>query len=176
MKTLTDRGFVILRGAFDPAFPVEKTPAILEVVQQIIGREFGVLYSGAREPAQGRGQQGLHQDWMRRSPSGATLAQADVATVLAFLDDFGPDNGATGLIPGSHRWPHPLLKAQQQAQATHPEEIQFSGRAGDVLIFNGHLWHRGRENRSGAPRRAVQVQFCALDRMPPSAGTIPSES
>jgi ectoine hydroxylase-related dioxygenase (phytanoyl-CoA dioxygenase family) len=176
MKTLAERGFVILRGAYDRAHAVEETPAILAVVQQIIGREFGVLYSGLREPTQGRGQQGLHQDWMRRSPHEATENRADVATVLAFLDDFGPDNGATGVIPGSHRWPHPLPKAQQQAQAAHPEEIQVEGKAGDVLIFSGHLWHRGRENRSGSPRRAIQVQFCALDRMPPSAATIIGES
>jgi len=168
METRADQSFVISRGAYDPALRIEETPAILAVVQQAIAREFGVLYFGAREPEQGRGQQGLHQDWMRRSPSEATQGLADVATVLAFLDDFGPDNGATGVIPGSHRWPRPLPKALQQAQATHPDEVQVEGSAGDVLIFNVHLWHRGRENRSGVPRRAIQVQFCALDRMPPT--------
>jgi ectoine hydroxylase-related dioxygenase (phytanoyl-CoA dioxygenase family) len=165
METLASQGYVILRGVYDPALSVEESPAILTVVRAIIGRDFGVLYTGRREPAQGCGQQGLHQDWMRRAPGGAS----DVATVLLYFDAFGPENGATGLIPGSHRWPHPLPKSQQQPKASHPEEIQVAGQAGDALIFDGHLWHRGRANRSGAPRRAIQVQFCALDRMPPTS-------
>lgn len=188
MKRLASQGFVVLRGALDPALAiapnrtqaiapelaqaVKESPAIQALVQQIIGRAYGVLYTGLRDPAQGRGQQGLHQDALRRAPGVAS----GVATVLLFLDDFSADNGATGLIPGSHLWRHGLPKPQQQPQASHPEEIQVEGQAGDALIFDGFLWHRGRENRSGAPRRAIQVQFSALDQMPPSAGTILSES
>lgn len=165
MTTLASQGYVLLRAAHDPTLQVQETPAILEVVRTIIGREFGVLFTGTREPTLGRGQQGLHQDAVRRAPGEASY----VATVLLFLDDFGPCNGATGLIPGSHQWPQALPKPQQQPQARHPDEIQVSGQAGDALIFDGHLWHRGRENHSGAPRRAIQVQFCALDRMPRSS-------
>ena len=204
METLASQGFVILRGVLDPALAkgrdpalakgrdpalakghdpalanapdparaVVEAPAILAVVQQIIGRAYGVLYTGLREPAQGRGRQGLHQDALRRPPGVAS----GVATVLFFLDDFGAENDATGLIPGSHLWPHALPKPQQQPLASHPKEIQVAGQAGDALIFDGSLWHRGRENHSGAPRRAIQVQFSALDQMPPSAGTILSES
>jgi ectoine hydroxylase-related dioxygenase (phytanoyl-CoA dioxygenase family) len=139
-------------------------PALDALVAAYLGPETHLVTSGWRAPEQGRGQQGLHHDFLPR----AVDQPPTVLTCLLFLDDFGPANGATGVLPGSHRWPTPLPKSQQQPQATHPDERQAEGQAGDTLLFDGHLWHRGRENLAGTPRRALQLQF-AVGASPPLA-------
>jgi ectoine hydroxylase-related dioxygenase (phytanoyl-CoA dioxygenase family) len=49
--------------------------------------------------------------------------------------------------------------------ATHPEQIQLTGRAGTVVIFNSHLWHGGTQNHTDKPRRAMHSYF-ALRHVP----------
>jgi len=43
--------------------------------------------------------------------------------------------------------------------ADHPDQISLSGRAGSVVVFNSHLWHGGRANRTQALRRGVLSYF-----------------
>jgi ectoine hydroxylase-related dioxygenase (phytanoyl-CoA dioxygenase family) len=43
--------------------------------------------------------------------------------------------------------------------AAHPGEVQITGHAGTVVIFNSHLWHGGTQNRSDRPRRALHSYF-----------------
>jgi ectoine hydroxylase-related dioxygenase (phytanoyl-CoA dioxygenase family) len=78
-------------------------------------------------------------------------------TALWMLDDFTAENGATRVVPGSHRITRALSKNLAQPLARHPDERIVIGRAGDVLIFNAYLWHSGRRNESKGPRRAVQM-------------------
>src|SRR5262245_34087998 len=73
------------------------------------------------------------------------------------LDDFTPENGATRVVPGSHRITRPLAKDLAQPLARHRDEKVIVGSAGSVLIFNGYLWHSGRRNDSKGPRRAIQM-------------------
>jgi ectoine hydroxylase-related dioxygenase (phytanoyl-CoA dioxygenase family) len=76
-----------------------------------------------------------------------------VATVFA-IDDFTADNGATVVIPGSHRWdderaPTPADRREKAVMA-----------AGSCVLFLGTLWHGGGENRSGGRRLALTAQYC----------------
>jgi ectoine hydroxylase-related dioxygenase (phytanoyl-CoA dioxygenase family) len=75
-------------------------------------------------------------------------------SVIWAIDDFTDDNGATELIPGSHRWSfeHPDHKDHEIAPAIMP--------AGSVVLFDGALWHRGGANRARAGRLAVSPQYC----------------
>ena len=69
------------------------------------------------------------------------------------------DNGPTRLVPGTQwtgRMPQELL---EDCIAPHPQEIQVIAPAGSVLVFNGHCWHSGTANRTGAPRRTVHAAF-----------------
>ena len=80
-----------------------------------------------------------------------------VFTTLWMLDDFIPENGATRVVPRTHLSPHPPAKSLAQPLAHHPDERIIVGRAGGVLMMNGHLWHSGRRNDSSGPRRCVQM-------------------
>jgi ectoine hydroxylase-related dioxygenase (phytanoyl-CoA dioxygenase family) len=77
---------------------------------------------------------------------------------LAFLDDFGPDNGATRLIPASHR-----PNAEEAARSEHDESqvIQIAGQAGDILVFDVDLLHAASLNPSGAHRRSLLINYAA---------------
>ena len=76
-----------------------------------------------------------------------------VSTIWA-IEDFTPDNGATELVPGSHRWgpEHPDASAVPAIKAVMP--------AGSVVVFDSALWHRGGANQSAGTRLAISPQYC----------------
>jgi ectoine hydroxylase-related dioxygenase (phytanoyl-CoA dioxygenase family) len=76
-----------------------------------------------------------------------------VSTIWA-IEDFTADNGATELIPTSHRWgmEHPDERPHEVVQTIMP--------AGSVVIFDAALWHRGGENTTQGTRLAVSPQYC----------------
>lgn len=112
-----------------------------------------VFTAHGRNPLPGYGQQGLHADSPPREPGEGAL----VVTAIWMLDHFTLHNGATRVVPGTHRLAHPVPRAYAQPSAHHPDEIVVTGDAGSVLVLNGHLWHSGTLNRSDGPRRAVQM-------------------
>jgi ectoine hydroxylase-related dioxygenase (phytanoyl-CoA dioxygenase family) len=133
-------------------------PDVLEAMRHVVARDFGLMNWGGRDPLPGFGQQGLHADWRPR----AAWEPFHAATALWLLDDFTSDNGATRLVPASHR-KGAVPKAFTDPERHHPEEKLVIARAGSVLVFNGHLWHSGTRNRSNRSRRVVQCQFAAKE-------------
>jgi ectoine hydroxylase-related dioxygenase (phytanoyl-CoA dioxygenase family) len=87
-----------------------------------------------------------------------------VCNTIWLVDDFTGDNGATRVVPGSHRWaklPQDLLS---DPQASHPEEVLLLGKAGSVVVMNTHAWHGGTANRTASPRRALHAFYCRNDK------------
>lgn len=128
-------------------------PALRDGTAHLLGDAPWNSEAHGRNPLPGYGQQGLHADWGPR----ARATDVYVVTTLWMLDDFTADNGATRVVPGSHRQVQPISKALAQPQSRHPHEVIVTGRAGSVLLFNGHLWHSGRQNTSKSSRRTVQL-------------------
>ena len=95
--------------------------------------------------------QGLHvDDGFYRIPRPRPALGA--ATVWA-IDDFTENNGATVVIPGSHKW-------DDDRTGQRTEAIPAVMPAGSVIFFLGTTWHGGGENRSGAARFAITHQYC----------------
>jgi ectoine hydroxylase-related dioxygenase (phytanoyl-CoA dioxygenase family) len=69
------------------------------------------------------------------------------------IDEFTDENGATEVIPGSHRW------GDEVPDTDHPV-VKVVMPAGSVVVFPGTLWHRGGANRSDRPRLAITPQYC----------------
>lgn len=69
------------------------------------------------------------------------------------LTDFSRDNGATQVIPGSHRWP-----AGREALASEIEAAEMS--AGSVLVYSGSVLHGAGENRSAGCRLGLNIGYC----------------
>lgn len=76
--------------------------------------------------------------------------------MLLFVEDVGPDNGATWLIPGSNGMDDdgvPFRSATFRGLA----EFQITARAGSALLLNPLLWHCAGTNATMAPRCAVKM-------------------
>jgi ectoine hydroxylase-related dioxygenase (phytanoyl-CoA dioxygenase family) len=77
-----------------------------------------------------------------------------VVTTMWPLDDFTELNGATRLVPGSHRWTD-----QQPDERTAVRVAEMP--AGSVMFYLGTLWHGGGANRSDNPRLGVILEYVA---------------
>jgi ectoine hydroxylase-related dioxygenase (phytanoyl-CoA dioxygenase family) len=71
------------------------------------------------------------------------------------ITDFTEANGATRLVPGSHR------EAAYPSLANDIPSIPAEMKAGSVLVWNGALWHGGGANRSGERRVGIAMNYCA---------------
>ena len=77
-----------------------------------------------------------------------------VSTIWA-IDDFTAENGATEIVPGSHRW-------NDAAVGGDPDDsVVVEMSAGSVVVFLGTTVHRGGANRSAGRRLAISPQYCA---------------
>ena len=77
-----------------------------------------------------------------------------VCNTMWALTDFTAANGATRLVPGSHKGDKPHFG---RAYDTVPAEM---GR-GDVLVWHGRLWHGGGANTTDADRIGIAMNYCA---------------
>jgi ectoine hydroxylase-related dioxygenase (phytanoyl-CoA dioxygenase family) len=80
------------------------------------------------------------------------------------LDDFTADNGALRAVPGSHRWGRRPQDALADPRLPHPDEVLVTGRAGDLVVMNSHLWHGGTANRTDRRRLALHAFYCRWDK------------
>jgi ectoine hydroxylase-related dioxygenase (phytanoyl-CoA dioxygenase family) len=77
-----------------------------------------------------------------------------IANVLWLLDDFTEKNGATRVVPGSHKW-----TTYPSNGEIHKDEILITGKKGSALIFNANLWHGGGKNTTNSSRWAVALGY-----------------
>lgn len=129
-------------------------PKLLAAAYHVLDRPFRLGQLNGRDPLPGYGQQGLHADWGYRAPHDPF----QVVTAIWILDGFTEKNGATRIVPGTHRTKTPP-KAMADPASRHPDQISVIADAGSLLIFNGHLWHSGTRNNSASSRRVLQCSF-----------------
>ncbi len=113
---------------------LEHHPVLKAAAEHLLSRPYCLGGLHGRNPLPGFGQQGLHSDCLRGQGDECILI-----TALWMLDEFTPENGATRVVPGSHRIARPLIKDFAQPLARHHDERIIVGRAGSVLMFNGYL-------------------------------------
>ena len=136
---------------FDPCFT---HPKVLACIAHVLG-DFKLSSLNFRAALPGHGHQQLHADYGGPMPP----AEFQVCNSIWLLDDFTADNGATRVVPGSHRCAQRPREALDDPSAGHPDEVLLIAPAGTVVVFNSHLWHGGTENRSDRPRRALHSYF-----------------
>jgi ectoine hydroxylase-related dioxygenase (phytanoyl-CoA dioxygenase family) len=139
----------------DPMFDVCFTsPRLLACVNHVLA-DFKLSSLNFRAALPGSGLQPLHTE----GGPVTDPAQFQVCNSIWLLDDFTADNGATRVVPGSHRSGQAPRDAMADGRAAHPDEVLLLALAGTVVVFNSHLWHGGTLNRSSGPRRALHSYF-----------------
>jgi ectoine hydroxylase-related dioxygenase (phytanoyl-CoA dioxygenase family) len=153
LANLVDKGEVFQRA-------VSCAP-VLECVRYVLGPDIKLSSLNARsaDPHSDEGQP-LHVD-MSAVPDEKGYW---VCNTIWLLDDFTADNGATRLIPGSHKWGTRPQDVLEDPMAPHPEEVLLTGRKGGIAIMNAHLWHGGTANRTSAARLAMHAFYCRRDK------------
>ena len=71
------------------------------------------------------------------------------------LDDFTAENGATRVIPESHR----RRKRPTWAGGSIEDEVVLTAPAGSVAIWLSNTWHRVGPNSTNRPRRAILCYY-----------------
>jgi len=128
-------------------------PNVLPVVDGVLddGCLVSSLSSIAIDP--GESAQPIHADDQL-----IPLTKPHVPTVcntMWALTDFTEANGATRVIPGSHRRDHsPDFGAPY-------DSIAAEMPAGSVLVWHGSLWHGGGANTTDERRVGIAMNYCA---------------
>jgi ectoine hydroxylase-related dioxygenase (phytanoyl-CoA dioxygenase family) len=127
-------------------------PLLLAALDHALGEHYQFSAPVALQIGPGEAAQVLHRDegiYPLPQPHPPVVVNSMWA-----LCDFTEANGATRLVPGSHRWPpnrRPETDEQEVVTATMP--------AGSVLIYLGGLWHGGGANTSDQPRPGLLLEY-----------------
>lgn len=153
LANVVNKGEIFLR--------VINSPEVLECMAHVLGSNFKLSSLNVRSADP-------HSDWVQPLHiDGGDLPDAkgySVCNSIWVLDDFTVENGATRLIPGSHRWNQRPSDVLTNLTAPHPQEILMTGRAGTVIVMNSHLWHGGTANCTSRPRRAMHAYYTRSDK------------
>lgn len=140
--------------ARDPLFArVPLHPAVLPLVERVLDPQCLLSSLTAIEMQPGQAAQPLHAD------DGSIALPRPHPTVVCValwaLTDFDHANGATRLVPGSHR------RDRRPAKGEQADVVEAEMPAGSVLLYDGSLWHGGGTNESDDRRVGIVVNHCA---------------
>lgn len=131
-------------------------PQVLELVEAYLGSEYLVSSLASISLAPGEAAQVIHADDQIQGlgkPHHATVCNSMWA-----LTDFTEANGATRVVPGSHRWQDPDYFGDPAQIGTVAAEMP----AGSVLVWHGSTWHGGGANvTDDEVRVGVAMNYCA---------------
>jgi len=111
--------------------------------------------------------EGLHRDVLQPSRG--------LITALIYLQEATVENGATRIVPGSHNFPYvgvPQAAGGGTWMADHAEYaglmdqvVPVPASEGDVLLFNGTLFHGIGHNKSERTRMSIALGFRSVDEL-----------
>jgi ectoine hydroxylase-related dioxygenase (phytanoyl-CoA dioxygenase family) len=125
-------------------------PMLLAALDHALGEHYQLSAPVALQIGPGEKAQILHRD-EDIYPLPAPHPPVVVNSMWA-LCDFTELNGATRLIPGSHRW-------DPDRKPDEAEVVQAAMPAGSVLIYLGALWHGGGANTTDQPRPGLLLEY-----------------
>jgi ectoine hydroxylase-related dioxygenase (phytanoyl-CoA dioxygenase family) len=145
--TLLNKGELFVELALEPQ--------VLELMERLLGTGFLLSNIDANIAGPGGRPMFLHAD-QSYVPAPWPWPFPLVANVMWMLDDFTPENGATRIVPGSHRLGH----GPDGAEGI-PESVPVCGPAGTAMVFDGRLWHQtGANVTAGERRHGILAYYC----------------
>jgi ectoine hydroxylase-related dioxygenase (phytanoyl-CoA dioxygenase family) len=126
-------------------------PVVLGVLDRVLG-DYQLSAPAAIAIGPGEGNQPLHPD-DAIYPLPRPHAEL-VVNVMWPLEDFTVENGATRIVPGSHRWAE-----ERPGPETETRAIEM--HAGSALLYLGSVWHGGGANETDRVRLGVVLHYAA---------------
>lgn len=127
-------------------------PLLLGVLDTVLGPSYQLSAPTGIEIGPGEKAQFLHTD-DAIYPLPRPHPEVVLNSMWA-LDDFTAANGATRVVPGSHRW-------TDRVPVDPDETVTVTMPAGSVLFIVGNLWHGGGANTTDRPRLGVLLEYAA---------------
>lgn len=134
-------------------------PQVLSAIFHVLDNDVKLSSLNARFAKPGQGHQALHTDGAYPDDTPSIPHTYYVCNSLWVLEDIGIENGATRIVPGSHRSRIGPAEVMEDPGAQHPAQLVINAKAGDVIVFNSHLWHGGTRNNSAHPRKCMHGYF-----------------
>jgi ectoine hydroxylase-related dioxygenase (phytanoyl-CoA dioxygenase family) len=126
-------------------------PLVLGVLDQVLG-SYQLSAPVGIEIGPGETAQNLHTD------DGiypiARPHKEVVLNIMWALDDFTEANGATHVVPGSHKW-------VDQRPDERSTVVRATMPAGSIMFFVGSVFHGGGANNTDKPRFGTIIEYCA---------------
>jgi ectoine hydroxylase-related dioxygenase (phytanoyl-CoA dioxygenase family) len=128
-------------------------PNLLPVLRGVLGNDMLLSTMGTAVIAAGEKAQPIHRD--DELYDIAMPHKNLVCNTMWALTDFTDENGATRIVPNTHRLNEPadLKREYASIPAVMPK--------GSVCFVLGTCYHGGGANRSGARRWALTINYCA---------------
>jgi len=140
---------------------------ITEFAEAVLGTNCHIIAMNALRTPKGTGVDGWHVDDELIFPLPGEVEWDERVQVppiffncLYSLVDVNEDNGPTQVVPGSHRSgrkPNATADAPPNFKGQGP--VSLLTKAGDCVIFNSQLWHRGARNESDTTRLVQGVTY-----------------
>ena len=158
----TRKGLLAFNQSFAPYLADKR---ILGIAEALFGPHVRISFTTAHINLPGNARGGWHADWpFNQNNAGHIPAPYPDAvmhlTTLWMLSPFTPETGGTLIVPGSHRSSNnPSGDNGVAPTKPYPTEMQATGRAGSVLMFDSRMWHATTTNYSDKPRVALAIRY-----------------
>ena len=146
--------------------PYLVAPHFLGLIRAALGPHVRVSFTSAMINYPGNARGTLHSDWPFNQHNAGHMPAPypDIVahlTTLWMLSPYTAENGATIIVPGSHRMEtNPSSDTcSHDENAPYPTEIQVSGDAGSVLVMDSRMWHAAGANRTDQARVAMAIRL-----------------
>lgn len=134
-------------------------PAVLSVMDEFLLRgckQYQLNLTQGIQIGPGEPQQMMHPDdplFPFKKPGYEAMINCMWA-----IDEFTKENGATHVVPGSHKWEREELIPDRIPK--EDEITQGCMAPGSVLVYFGSLLHCGGANRSNKSRTGIVMSYC----------------
>lgn len=140
-------------------------PRLLGVARELLGEHTRVSFTSTIISYPGAERLGWHADWPynQHNAGHIPIPYPDATihlTSIWMLTDFTAANGATLIVPGSHRERNnPTGNNGVALLEPHPDEVHIEGRAGTVMVMDSRVWHATPSNDSDETRVGLAIRW-----------------
>ena len=125
-----------------------------DYIRKYFGGEYILNSYGALINLPGSGESYKHGHAFHRDVRTFSDGFRLMLNMLVMIDEFTVANGATKVVPGSHRVKERPSDADLESRA-----VRAVGPPGTILLFDSNLWHSAAPNTSTRPRMALTPTF-----------------